>query len=189
MRNNAQMSIEYMILTGFLLLILIVPGVLLLYSYGNSSVYETINQQKIADFGNGMADSVRQLYYLGLYSKKNVVYDLPSGVEYLFLLKTETIGPNPVTAYYIGVFLGDATTTKQFFAIDAPIILETGSIDSAGVAATIEGLISECASAGVDCTIQPLKKSLFKEGKRNFKLETTYVAAQTIGVQITPLLS
>src|SRR4030066_1162756 len=120
--NKSQISVEYLILTGFLLLALIIPAAIFLYSIANQSVYGTVNAQKANDIGNGFVDNAKQVYYLGLYSKRIVEYDVPQSVWKMFIVEINQSGE---LHYYVGIILNDTKQgSKFFFQSNVPMAAE-----------------------------------------------------------------
>jgi uncharacterized protein (UPF0333 family) len=191
MFRKAQISIEYLILTGFILLIIIVPSVIFLYSFANKSVFGTVSTQKINDLGNGLVDNAKQMYYLGLYSKKVVSYDVPENVERFFILEINQSGTGE-KYYYIGIIINNGKeVSKHFFLSDVPLM--SSPLSSDPNVAYVDNLdsssyINECTPW--ICTFYNFKNPVTHQGKKKFKLETMYdsTSGNEVKVNIIPLI-
>jgi hypothetical protein len=124
--KKTQISIEYIILTGFILLVLIVPTVIYLQRYAGGGIFDSVNQKKANELGHGIVKTAQDMYYLGIYSKKIVSYDVPRNVQLMFIMNM-TMQPNPAqpptTVYYLAMYMqGEKDTVKKFyFQSDVPI--------------------------------------------------------------------
>ena len=167
--NKSQISVEYLILTGFLLLAIIIPSVFFLYSIANQSVYGTVNAQKAVDLGEGFVNNAKQLYYLGLYSKRIAQYDVPQSVDKMFIVE---INESDKLHYYVGIMLNDSkTSSKFFFQSDVPLAAEDPSGQDLVVKESASTVIPECGSPN-SCTTYYFAGSVIKPGKKSFKIET-----------------
>jgi len=187
MQGKGQVSIEYLILTGFVLLMLVVPAVFFLSSLANKGVYGTVNTQKIVDLGNGLVDSAKQMYYLGLYSKKIVEYEVPQNVERIFLLEIDKSGTK---YYYVGIIINDGKEqSKYFFPTSVPLMSNISSYvahNPSGV--DISSYVNECSSNL--CDFYSFNSSAIKPGKKRYKIETRYFNPPNteVRVSISPLI-
>ena len=185
LKNKSQISIEYLILTGFILLVLIIPAVIFLYSMANNSVYGTVNTQKIVELGDGLVSNAKQLYYLGLYSKRTVSYDMPQGVWKMFIVKME--GPGlPEPQYYIGMIINDTKEgAKYFFQSSVPLAAEHPDyVDTSDNS----DYIPECSSAA--CSFYNFQRPVTKPGRKQFKVETKLdPASGEVKAYIKPLIN
>jgi hypothetical protein len=182
---KAQLSIEYLILTGFVLLLVVVPSVIFLSSLANKSVYGTITTERANELGNGIVDNAKQMYYLGIYSKKIVTYDVPNNVHKMFIIQMEK---DSKTYYYFGLILNDTKdATKFFFPSEVPLMSDATSlyVDTSD----LSSYVSECASA-TSCSFYNFKGSVLRPGKKRFKIETKYddSLSTEAKVSIIPLL-
>jgi hypothetical protein len=188
---KAQLSIEYMILTGFVLLIVVVPSVIFLSSLANKSVYGTITTQRTNELGNGIVDTAKQIYYLGIYSKKIVTYDVPNNAHKMFIMKMDKTGPAK-TYYYFGLVLNDTKeAVKFFFPSEVPLMSDTAGPYAAYVdISDLSSYVSECTPpTTTTCSFYNFKGSVLKPGKKTFKIETKYEGLSTEAkVSIVPLL-
>jgi uncharacterized protein (UPF0333 family) len=187
--NKSQISVEYLILTGFLLLAIIIPAVIFLYSLANQSVYGTVNAQKAVDIGNGFVTNAKQLYYLGLYSKRIVEYDVPQSVWKVFVVE---INEGDKLHYYVGIILNDTKQgSKFFFQSNVPLIAEAppGHPDLVNTQDNSEA-IPECRSPN-SCNFYNFAGSVIKPGRKEFKIETkidTAAGGSEAKVYIIPLI-
>lgn len=186
MPDKAQISVEYMILTGFILLVIIIPSSYLVFSLANEGIYGTINNQQVIDLGKGLIESAKQMYYLGLYSKKTVDYEVPNYVNKMFILKLENIATNK-NYYYFGIIFDDGKKVrKQIFLSDIPILSEYGVlIDDSNS----DSYINECTTGEYECVYYNFLKPITNPGHKKFKIETKYnnVLQQTV-VYIVPII-
>lgn len=190
MLRKAQISLEYMILTGFVLLVIIVPSAIFLFSFANKNVYGTLSSQKANDIGNGLIDSAKQMYYLGLYSKKEVSYEMPDRVKRFFILELTQSGTGK-KFYYIGIIIDDnKEESKHFFSSEIPLMSD---LDSAYVDDTpSSAYINECEpSFGNICRFYNFIDPVTKPGKKKFKIETKHDSAgeNEVKVSIIPLVN
>lgn len=191
MSKQAQISMEYLILTGFILLVIIVPSVFLLYSFANKSVYGAVSTQKASELGDGLVENAKQMYYLGLYSKKIVTYDVPDNVERFFILEFT----QPETGkkyYYISIIINDGKeVSKNFFPSDIPIM--STPLPSDPNSEYVDNMdsslyIDECTPS--NCMFYNFKDPVTHQGKKKFKLETKYdiTSGNEIKVNIIPII-
>jgi uncharacterized protein (UPF0333 family) len=186
MSGKAQISVEYMILTGFILLVVIIPSSYLVFSLANQGVYGTMNNQRSIDLGKGIVESAKQMYYLGLYSKKTVAYDVPTNVERMFVLMLEDTATSD-RYFYFGIIINDEKTVmKQIFLSDVPISSEYNAYVDA---ADSDLYIPECTSGDFDCTYYNFIKPVTNPGQKQFRIETKYdnALSETV-VHIVPIM-
>jgi hypothetical protein len=172
-KRKGQISLEYMIITGFILVVIIIPTFLLLFTTTNKSVYSKINIQKIEDLGLGVLNDAKQMYYLGLYSNKVVEYNIPNNVVNMYILDL-TRSSDGGKEYYLGIVVQNGRDTEQFnFLSDVPISSTLSNyvdIDS-----TLNSQVDACdAVTGNTCTFYSFKDNAISPGKRRFKIETLY---------------
>jgi uncharacterized protein (UPF0333 family) len=187
MLSKAQISIEYLILTGFIVLVIVIPAVIFLSSLANKSVYGTLSNQKATDLGNGLVDNAKQMYYLGLYSKKVVNYDVPQNVKRMFILDLND--SNGKEYYYIGLIVDDGKeVTKFFFPSEVPLTsdfpaITIGNLDPGY--SNISVYVNECAPA-TSCVFYDFQAPVIHEGKKSFRIETIYSSIGDVKVSIIP---
>lgn len=182
--KNGQVSLEYMIITGFVVFAIIIPAFILLFYTTNRSVYGTVNTQMVSDLGNGLVNDAKQMYYLGLYSNKVSEYEVPKNVEYFYIVEIEQEG---LKYYYLGVTLTDSKTRKSFFYLsDVPITSDDNN-PNVVKGAPLEGLISECESS--ICEFYSFEGPAKLQGRKKFKIETTYDDEEDmVKASITPVI-
>ena len=162
--SKSQISIEYLILVGFVLGVVIIPAMYFLRGLAGESVYETVNAKKVNDAGNELVKNAKEMYYLGLYSKQIVEHNMPKNLERMFIVELD----DGTETYYYLVFHLD--TNKYFFQSDIPLMAEVSmpGVDLITDILITETLIPECAAAA--CKIYDYNVLL--EGKRKFLIET-----------------
>lgn len=175
LNGKSQISIEYLILTGFIVLAIAISSALFLRTFFSSSAYDVLNTQKIHDLGDDLAKKAKQIYYLGLYSKQSGVYEVPKNVEKMFIVEL-TKGSDHF--YYFAIHIMDKDLKKYYFISDVPLMSQDAFVDT-----TI--MIPECSVPGTSCKFYSFKGNLILEGKRVFKLETRLDGNQA-KVSITP---
>lgn len=186
MPNKSQISIEYLILTGFILLVIIVPAAIFLSSLANKSVYGTLNTQRAMDLGNGLVDNAKQIYYLGLYSKKIVDYTVPQNVKKIFILD---LNDGSKDYYYIGIIIDNGKeVSKNYFPSTIPLMSDALNypdyVEKSNNILPYD--IPEC-SAPASCSFYNFKGPVIHEGKKSFKIETGY-AGNEVKASIIPLI-
>ncbi|MBN2459929.1 hypothetical protein JXB28_06615 [Candidatus Woesearchaeota archaeon] len=174
LNSKSQLSIEYMILTGFVLLIIIVPSVVFLYSMTNKGVYGSINAQKANELGNGLVNNAQQVYYLGIYSKKIVAYDVPENVEKIFIMDMSMGSKN---YSYVGIIINDRKEVlRMFFPSNVPLIADHPDlVDPDDADGSTKAYVPECNEPDAKCKFYNFKGYVLKPGKKEFKIETKYV--------------
>jgi hypothetical protein len=172
-KRKGQISLEYMIITGFILTVIIIPTFLLLFTTTNQSVYSKINVQKIEDLGLGVLNDAKQMYYLGLYSNKVVEYNIPNNVVNMYILNL-TRGSDGEPEYYLGITIQNGRDIEQFnFLSDVPISSITSPYVS--IDPSLNSQVSACDAATLNtCTFYSFKGNAISPGKRRFKIETIY---------------
>jgi len=164
--RKGQVSIEYLILTGFIVLAIIIPSIIFLYSVTNNSVHGKITHQKTVDLGQGLVNDAKQVYYLGLYSNKVVEYDVPRNVQNMYVVE---ITKDSNKYYYFGLVLADGKTTAKFtFQSDIPIIAQSDKGHVSNLAPD-PNPIDECSG---NCKFYTFVEPIKNAGKKKFKIET-----------------
>jgi hypothetical protein len=177
MDRKSQVSVEYLILTGFVMLAILVPLVIFIYSSANTSVKQTMATEQAAELGDGLVKDAKQIYYLGLYSKKQITYTMPQAVEKFFLLEITKDGQ---PHYYAGIILlTQSGPERLMFESDVPLV--RGDTDpSQGDTADVP----ECADSAVACVFYYFDKPITDPGKKEFRLENV-MEGPTSKVSIT----
>jgi len=183
MNRKGQVSIEYLILTGFIVLAIIVPSAIFLYSVTNQNVQGTLSNQKASDLGNGLVNDAKQMYYLGLYSNKIVEHDVPDNVKYMYVFELDD-GANKY--YYFGLIISDGKKESVYnFQSDVPLTSEVGTYVTTDDSA--KSYIQECQAPGNTCNFFSFKDSPTKPGKKQFKIETKFDGGD-VKSSITPFI-
>ena len=188
LKKRSQVSIEYVILVGFILVTILVPSVLIAQSMAGGEIYGGVNSKRTNDLGDGLLKTAKQLYFFGLYSKQAVSFEVPDNVEEFFLLEMDN---ETHKYYYIGIFIRDTGQAKKFFfQSDVPLYSE----ENAGSGVIIEDYydlhtinIPECEGDELMCTYYRFTGSAIKTGMKNFKLETK-LEDGAVKVSIMPVL-
>jgi hypothetical protein len=182
---KAQISIEYLIIVGFVIAAILVPAFLLLFSSTYKNVYGPVNTQKVADLGNGLVNDAKQMYYLGIYSKKISKYQMPDNVINMFILNI-TNGGNEY--YYIGIVISDGVVPKvETFLSGVPLTSDT-TYANVVQDPTLSMYIPECKTPGngYSCNFYSFTNSTIMPGMKNFLVETVS-RENTIKSAIVPL--
>lgn len=77
--RNAQVSMEYVIIVGFILVIMI-PLILIFYEHTSSTNEQVITSQ-VDKIAKKVVDSAESVYYLGEPSKTRIKVYMPTNVE------------------------------------------------------------------------------------------------------------
>lgn len=89
--KKGQVAIEYLMIVGFVLVVLI-PGLVVYYNYTSSS-QDKITTSKADKIAQEVVDAVDSVYYYGEGSQNTMTIDLPENVEYIYFEGKEmTIG-------------------------------------------------------------------------------------------------
>ena len=167
--RKAQISMEYLILTGFIIGIIIVPTMLFFRTFAGDSIYGSINERKAKDMGNGITDSAKQIYYLGLYSKQKVEYELPDNIEKMYIAKLSDSGSSH---YYFVIAVSEREkVTKYLFQSDVPLISDP-SITYVDTEDNSEDIEQCNPPYTYTCSFYNFKKPIINSGSRAFRLET-----------------
>ncbi len=169
-KKRSQISIEYLLLTGVIVLVIIVPSAYFLFNTANNNVIGTLNNQKAVDLGNNIVQTAKQIYYLGLFSKNIVEIEVPKNLEEMFVMK---IDDSIAESYYFGILVNDTKQLKKyFFQSDVPIVSDA-SLDYINLREDINiSYVPECSNTGVSCDFYFFKDWVLKPGKKNIKIET-----------------
>jgi hypothetical protein len=186
MSTRAQISIEYLILMGFVLLLIIVPVILLLSSSGTTGVARSVTNAQAVEIGGNLVNDAKQVYYLGLYSKKQVSYQIPTGLEKMFVVDIASTTDSSHHYYFGLVFPGKGSQNRYMFESDVPLHASDEAnhhIDSADN----PGVIPECDSGQYSCSFYNFRSPITKSGIKSFKLETTMINSEVV-VDISPII-
>lgn len=164
-KNKAQSSVEYLIITGFVFGTVLISAALFLYTFSNENTFNTANHQKAVGLGDDIIKKSKQIYYLGIYSKQTIVYNLPANIERMFILDLE----KDKHFYYFVIYMKDKEERKLIFLSDVPIV----SVVSDHVDMTDSSdLIPECKETGTKCKFYNFKEIFILSGKKSIKMET-----------------
>ncbi len=193
MNCKSQISLEYLILTGFILVAVITPILIWVYSSATGSVGEKISGEQAVEFGEGLTDDAKQVYYLGIYSKKLVTYQLPGNIDKMFVLHLTDESAEPDRHFYYFGFNTEYSNARKFiFESDVPLTSVEGvySLSNSEVKMVSDPsgqIVYECGYEGYTCTLYLFEGSVMKSGRKEFKLETILDSADsTAKVSITP---
>lgn len=168
LQRSGQVSIEYLILTGFIVVVIILPAIFLLFSTYRGSVTGSINQQKVSELGNGLVNDAEQMYYLGLYSKKTSTYQMPEGVTNMYVAElTDSDGKRHD---YLAIIVLSGKGSQRF--LFEPKVPLTATGDYVQIPAETEAPtdISECGS--MTCSFLVFDKLAITPGAKQFVTET-----------------
>ncbi|MBD3204278.1 hypothetical protein GF327_08345 [Candidatus Woesearchaeota archaeon] len=185
--KKSQMSLEYLLLTGFILIALIIPSMFLLHTFIGKNVYGSLNTRIANDLGASLTESAKELYFLGLYSKQKVEVEVPENTKKFFILDLNKSNSH---VYYIILktfnnksfhFLSDIPLTSKDSA-EVKIIKQT---DPSYAEFTKE--VPECKKSTINCLFYSFEGNILFQGKKTFKLETIYSQENNeIKVSIVP---
>ncbi len=88
--RSAQASMEYMMIAGFVALV-IIPTTFIFYSYASDSADE-IDQAQIDKFGNDVVSTAETVYYLGHPSRMTISERLPKNVQSISIDRDSSTG-------------------------------------------------------------------------------------------------
>lgn len=81
--RQAQSSMEYLLITGFVLVIIIA---IIAVAYSQSAKFSTdVSAAQIQKIGNGIGDAVNAVYYAGPPTKKTLTLQFPTNINYVAL--------------------------------------------------------------------------------------------------------
>ncbi len=111
MHRRAQASLEYMLIVGFTLLIL-VPAVYLFYSYSSES-NEQVADVQAAGIGNGIIENAAFVYFSGEGSKITLDVNIPSKISEIYILDNREL--------VINMTSGNSYSELVFFSYLVPL--------------------------------------------------------------------
>ncbi len=88
-KKNAQVSMEYVIIVGFILVIMI-PLILIFYEHISSTNDQVITSQ-VDKIAKKVVDSAESVYYLGEPSKTRIKVYMPENVENVTIYDKEIV--------------------------------------------------------------------------------------------------
>ncbi len=169
LQRSGQVSIEYLILTGFIVVVIILPAIFLLFSTYRSNVTGAINQQKVSALGNGMVNDAEQMYYLGLYSKKTATYQMPEAITNMYLAE---LTANGKTHDYLAIIVRSGKGTERFLFESKIPLTATGDYVQVPTETEAPKDISECDSIPPPCSFLVFDKLAITPGAKQFVTET-----------------
>ena len=168
--RRGQVSFEYLILIGFVVFAILVPSFMVLFSSVNANVRDTLSNQKMVDLGHGLTNDAKQMYYLGLYSRKISTYDVPENIRHMFILKI-TYDNKEYTYFGIAILDGDAIKTQTFLS-DVPLTSELS--ENVVIDNSLKNLVKECSLSGYSCEFYSFNGPIITPGLKKFKIETVW---------------
>lgn len=178
--RSGQVSLEYMIITGFIVFAILIPSFLILFHYTTRGVGDSVSAQKTIDLGKGLINDAKQMYYLGIYSKKIAVYEIPDNVMSLAILK---ITKDSKDYYYIFIQSGNDQGV-QTFQSDVPL---TSTLTNDVIIDNDLGImVPECSQ--YPCEFYSFIGNSVDEGQKRFKIETEWTDG-VVAVNILPVLA
>jgi hypothetical protein len=169
--KKAQISIEYLIIVGFVVAAILVPAFLLLFSSTYKNVYGPVNSQKVSDLGNGLINDAKQMYFLGIYSKKISQYEMPESVNSMFILNLTHDGKE---YYYIGLVIGDISEPKVHTYISNVPLTSDITKEHVSKDPTLSRYVPECIMPGYTCDFFSFTGPTIMPGTKNFLVETVW---------------
>lgn len=118
-RRQGQISIEYLIIIGVVLLLIVIPSAIFLTSFTQSTVTRTVNQDQIDRLGEGLVDSAEHVYYLGVYSERQTTLPISQSVSSIRTIQITEDGQN---YYYIQIITNRGTDNQlaHYYQTSAP---------------------------------------------------------------------
>ncbi len=127
--SKAQAAMEYLMIAGFVMLIML-PLVYLVYNYTQESSADIVNAQ-ITKFGRDLVNNAESVYYASSPSKITLDFNMPRGVQNMSIqqqLKPEEIGCKKCTEL---VFLVQQKEGKAVLTFSTNVDIRTQTYDSA----------------------------------------------------------
>ena len=79
--RRAQISIEYLVVIGVVLLLIIIPAAVFLTSFAQGTVGDRVTQDQINRLGEGLVQASEQVYYLGVFSQRQTTLPTPRNLQ------------------------------------------------------------------------------------------------------------
>jgi len=118
MRKRAQISMEYMVIVGFTLF-MIMP-IIIIYGAERQSMKEQVNAKQAQNIGRKIVDAAETMYYLGKPSKTTLKIYMPPHIQNITIANNEIIFKmqfgsliTDVPSPYSTVNLSGSISTKQ----------------------------------------------------------------------------
>ena len=87
--TTAQISMEYMVIVGFALL-LTIPTIVIFFSQSTQTI-EQVNTAQAKQIARKIVDNAEKVYYLGKPATTTIKVSMPSGVESIFISGKEVM--------------------------------------------------------------------------------------------------
>jgi uncharacterized protein (UPF0333 family) len=175
--DSGQISVEYLIILGAVILLVVIPAGIFLTNFALSSMYDTVSEEKANELGKGLTDVAKQVYYLGLYSKKQVTLPVPENVERFYLLNITDENEN----HYVVI---ETRERQYYFPSTAPITSDTD--DNLVTTADHTSHVDECNTA--TCSFIAFTGEATLPGRKRFQAETV-LQNDRIVVELKPVIS
>ena len=88
-QKRAQVSMEYLIIIGFVI-IMLVPAIYIYIRYSSSSS-DTLSSSKASQIANEIVKAANEVYYLGEDNQKNIEVSFPSNIEAIEFANKEIV--------------------------------------------------------------------------------------------------
>ncbi len=175
--NHGQISIEYLIILGTVLLLVIIPAGAFLTDFALDSIYGSVDTQRANELGQGLIDIAQQVYYLGLYSKKQVTLSVPKNVERMYLLNVSKSQDH----HYIVIKINDSSTQRYTYPSKAPLTADPSStyVNKVDYSSDVDA----CSSN--PCSFLAFTEPVTRPGR--FQLETV-LKGNDIIVNVAPVI-
>ena len=157
-KRRAQISVEYLMIFGMTMLIL-VPTIILFKNFAFSSGDEVVSQ-RIKEVSLKIVDTAREVHYYGPPSKKILTFDLPPNILSMGIMTTVT--GEHVLAFEV---VSSDGNYNLYYDSEIPIYVEEPK-----ACRTQASLHSDCGGTLLcDC----LEEKEFSQGIRHFNVEST----------------
>lgn len=108
--NKAQYAVEYMLIIGIGLLILI-PSIAIFYNYSQSQSDEAIIS-RVESIGRNIVSNAEIVHHMGPPSRRTVQHEFPSKIHNITILSGEDVAGNPY--HEIRFTVGDRRVVYPF---------------------------------------------------------------------------
>ncbi len=175
--RKAQISIEYLIIIGVVVFLIVLPSAIFLSTFAQTTIYGAVTSEQADQVGRGLTQAAQQVFYLGLFAQKKVSLPMPNNVEEIVMF---TITVNSNDFHYLVIRIDDGVIPQTFYYQSrAPLIAPSIYEDTVAPA-----YIAECA--GVACNnVFVFRQPVTFPGLKQFSLETVRRDGR-IAVLVTP---
>ena len=176
--RKAQISIEYLIIIGVVVFLIVLPSAIFLSTFAQTTIYGAVTSEQADQVGRGLTQAAQQVFYLGLFAQKKVSLPMPNNVEEIVMF---TITVNSNDFHYLVIRIDDGVIPQTFYYQSrAPLIADPNLYASS----TLPSYIAECA--GVACNnVFVFRQPVTFPGLKQFSLETVRRDGR-IAVLVTP---